>query len=46
MEADPKLWSAQSQLGINLMRMGEEEEPLKELELSYNNGQTDAATVE
>ena len=27
MEADPELWSAHSQLGINLMRMGQEEEP-------------------
>jgi cellulose synthase operon protein C len=44
-EADPKLWSARSQLGINLMRLGQEEEPLKQLEMSYNNGQRDAATV-
>ena len=44
-EADPRLWSAHSQLGINLMRLGQEEEPLKELELAYNNGQKDAATV-
>jgi tetratricopeptide (TPR) repeat protein len=44
-EADPKLWSARSQLGINLMRLGQEEEPLQQLEMSYNNGQRDAATV-
>ncbi len=44
-EADPKLWSARSQLGINLMRLGQEDEPLKQLEMSYNNGQRDAATV-
>ena len=44
-EADPRLWSARSQLGINLMRLGQEEEPLHQLELSYNNGQRDAATV-
>jgi cellulose synthase operon protein C len=44
-EADPKLWSARSQLGINLMRLGQEEEPLKQLEMSYINGQRDAATV-
>lgn len=43
--ADPKLWAARSQLGINLMRLGQEEEPLKQLEMSYNNGQRDAATV-
>jgi cellulose synthase operon protein C len=44
-EADPKLWSARSQLGINLMRLGQEAEPLQQLEMSYNNGQRDAATV-
>ena len=44
-EADPRLWSARSQLGINLMRLGQVEEPLKQLEMSYNNGQRDAATV-
>jgi len=44
-EADPQDWAAHSKLGINLMRMGEEDEPRKELELSYNNGQTDAATA-
>jgi tetratricopeptide (TPR) repeat protein len=44
-EADPRLWSAHEQLGINLMRLGEEDEPKKELQLAYENGQTDAATV-
>lgn len=43
--ADPPLWSAHSALGIDLMRMGKEDEPLRELELSYNNGYRDAATV-
>jgi tetratricopeptide (TPR) repeat protein len=43
-EADPEDWAAQSQLGINLMRIGEEDEPHKLLEAAYNNGQTDAAT--
>ena len=43
--ADPALWSARSELGINLMRLGEEDEPRKLLEESYNNGQTDAATA-
>jgi Flp pilus assembly protein TadD len=42
--ADPTLWVAHSELGINLMRLGEEDEPRQELELAYNNGQTDAAT--
>jgi tetratricopeptide (TPR) repeat protein len=43
--ADPELESARSQLGINLMRMGEEQEPRKLLEQAYNAGQTDAATA-
>jgi tetratricopeptide (TPR) repeat protein len=42
---DPRLWSAHSQLGINLMRLGKEEEPLKELELAYDHGQKDLPTV-
>jgi len=44
-EIDPRLWSAHSALGIDLMRLGKTEEPLKELELSYNNGYRNAATV-
>jgi len=44
-EVDPRLWSAHSALGIDLMRLGKEDEPLRELELSYNNGHRDAATV-
>jgi tetratricopeptide (TPR) repeat protein len=42
---DPQLWSAHSALGIDLMRLGEEDEPFKELQLSYDNGYRDAATV-
>ena len=44
-DLQPELWSAHSQLGINLMRLGEVDEPLRQLELSYNHGQKDAATV-
>src|SRR5690348_4561278 len=44
-EADPKLWSARSELGIQLMRFGQTDEPLQQLEMSYNNGYRDAATV-
>jgi tetratricopeptide (TPR) repeat protein len=44
-EADPQLWSARSQLGINLMRMGQEDEPRDQLEMCYENGYRDAATV-
>jgi cellulose synthase operon protein C len=44
-EADPHLWSARSQLGIGLMRLGQEDEPFRQLEMCYNNGYRDAATV-
>ena len=44
-EVEPNLWAAHSALGIDLMRLGQEEEPYRELELSYNNGYRDAATV-
>jgi Flp pilus assembly protein TadD, contains TPR repeats len=43
--ADPSDWAAHSALGIDLMRLGRQDEPYKELELSYNNGFRDAATV-
>src|SRR6202000_2434436 len=43
--ADPELWSAHSELGINLMRLGQEDEPRRQLQVSYNNGYRDAATV-
>ena len=44
---EPDLWSAHSALGIDLMRLGKEDEPYKELELSYENQKpyVDAATV-
>jgi tetratricopeptide (TPR) repeat protein len=44
-EADPTLWPAHSQLGINLMRMGQEDEPRRQLEMSYDNGFRNEATV-
>jgi cellulose synthase operon protein C len=44
-EADPRLWSARSELGINLMRMGQEDEPRKQLELCYDNGFRNEETV-
>lgn len=44
-EAEPNLWAAHSGLGVELMRLGKEDEPYKELELAYNNGYRDAATV-
>ncbi len=44
-ELDPQLWSARSELGINLMRLGQEDEPRRQLEMCYDNGYRDAATV-
>lgn len=43
--AQPDLWSAHSQLGINLMRLGLENEARAELELCYENHYRDDATV-
>jgi tetratricopeptide (TPR) repeat protein len=43
-ELDPKLWSARSQLAINLMRLSQNDEAYKELELCWNNGFQDLAT--
>ena len=42
---DPALYSAQSQLGITLMRLGYAEEAFKDLEDCYNHNFKDAATV-
>jgi tetratricopeptide (TPR) repeat protein len=44
-ELDPHLWSARSQLGINLMRLGQEDEPRKQLEMCYENGFRNEETV-
>jgi tetratricopeptide (TPR) repeat protein len=35
--AQPDLWSAHSEMGINLMRLGQDQEARKELELAWNN---------
>jgi Flp pilus assembly protein TadD len=42
---DPHLWSARSQLGINLMRLGRSDEAHQQLEQAYTNGYRDEATV-
>ncbi|HET6145750.1 MAG TPA: tetratricopeptide repeat protein [Candidatus Acidoferrales bacterium] len=44
-EADTRLWSARAQLGINLMRIGQEDEPRKQLEMCYENGYRNEETV-
>ena len=41
---DPQLYSARSQLGVNLMRLGHDDEAYKQLEICYNNDFQDAAT--
>ena len=43
-ELDPQLYSARSQLGINLMRLGQNDEAYKQLEICYHNDFQDAAT--
>jgi tetratricopeptide (TPR) repeat protein len=42
---DPQLWSARSELGVDLMRLGEDDEARKQLVLCYDNDYRDAATV-
>ncbi len=44
LQANPRLWSAHSQIGINLMRLGEDAEARSHLETAYNNGYWDAGT--
>jgi tetratricopeptide (TPR) repeat protein len=43
-ELQPKLWTARSQLGVNLMRLGREAEAREQLEIVFNNGESDPAT--
>jgi tetratricopeptide (TPR) repeat protein len=43
--ATPDLWSAHSELGVNLMRLGREGDARKELQLAYDNHFRDAATA-
>ena len=41
---DPQLYSARSQLGINLMRMGQDDEAYRQLETCFNNDFQDSPT--
>lgn len=43
--ADPQLWSARSELGVDLMRLGRDDEARQQLMMCYDNGYRDAATV-
>ncbi|HEY9138155.1 MAG TPA: tetratricopeptide repeat protein, partial [Terriglobus sp.] len=44
-ENQPELWAAHSALGVEIMRLGQSAEAQKELELAYENGYRDPATV-
>ena len=43
--AEPDLWSARAELGINLMRLGEDEEARRQLEQCYQAGYRNSETV-
>ncbi len=45
LELNPRLWKARSELGVNLMRLGREQEARAELERCYANGYQSPATV-
>jgi tetratricopeptide (TPR) repeat protein len=45
LELSPKVWSARSELGINLMRLGQDEEAREQLTQCYQNGYRNDATV-
>ena len=45
LELNPRLWKARSELGVNLMRLGREQEARRQLEECYANGYRDPATV-
>ena len=43
-ELDPQLYSARSQLGVNLMRLGQNDEAYKQLQTCFQNDYQDLAT--
>ena len=45
LELNPRLWEARSELGVNLMRLGQEDEARTQLEQCYNNGYQSSETV-
>lgn len=45
LELDPRLDDARAQLGMNLMRLGEEKDAREHLERAYDNGYRDSVTV-
>ncbi len=45
LELNPRLWQARAELGVNLMRLGGEQEARQQLEQCYENGYKNAETV-
>ena len=45
LELNPELWAARAQLGVNLMRLGREQEARSQLEQCYNANYKSAETV-
>lgn len=45
LELNPRLWKARSELGVNLMRLGREDEARRHLEQCYENNYKSPATV-
>jgi tetratricopeptide (TPR) repeat protein len=45
LELNPRLWEARSELGVNLMRLGEDEEARTQLEQCYSASYRNAETV-
>jgi tetratricopeptide (TPR) repeat protein len=43
-DLDPNLWKARSELGINLMRLGQTDEAMQQLADCFHHGQQDMAT--
>jgi len=44
LDLDPELWKARSELGINLMRLGQTDEAMQQLADCFHHGQQDSAT--
>ena len=45
LQLDPDLWGARSEMGVNLMRLGKDEEARKQLDDCYEHGYQNPATV-
>jgi Flp pilus assembly protein TadD len=45
LELNPRLWEARAELGVNLMRLGDEDGARQELEIAYNGGYKSAEVV-